>query len=301
MDFKQIEAFVNVIRYKSFSRAADASFVTQPTISAHVSALENELDVVLIERKKTEAIPTEAGKQLYKHSVNLINIREQAVREMKKKRSDVDGVLTIQTSSALGEHWLPSKLAEFKRLNPKVKYYVDQSDSSQVEKNIQDGQGELGFIGKKPQYGLKNEVILSDRMVVICPNNEKFSSLHKISSMISIDQIENEGFIWREEGSATRKEFERHLIQLGHKPNNLEAVALINSIEGIKKAVAAGLGISVVSEFSVSNAPSVDNNYLIFSIKEIEIERDFYMIWNKLSAISPTAEAFMEYILKTND
>ena len=58
MDFKQIEAFVNVIKYKSFSKAADATFLTQPTISAHINTLEKELQMQLVDRSRKEALPT---------------------------------------------------------------------------------------------------------------------------------------------------------------------------------------------------------------------------------------------------
>ena len=78
MDFKQIEAFVNVVRYKSFSKAADATFFTQPTISTHIRNLEKELGVKLLDRKSRVVEMTPQGSKFYKYAVEMINARAQA-------------------------------------------------------------------------------------------------------------------------------------------------------------------------------------------------------------------------------
>ena len=72
MDFKQIEAFVNVVKYKGFSKAADATFITQPTISAHIRALEKELNLQLIDRTRREVVPTPEGKLLLTYAITLL-------------------------------------------------------------------------------------------------------------------------------------------------------------------------------------------------------------------------------------
>ena len=78
MDFKQIEAFVNVVRYKSFSKAADATFFTQPTISTHIRNLEKELGVKLLDRKSRTVEMTPQGSKFYKYAVEMINARALA-------------------------------------------------------------------------------------------------------------------------------------------------------------------------------------------------------------------------------
>ena len=166
MDFKQISAFVNVVKYKSFSRAADAAFLTQPTISAHVISLEKELGVILINRNRGEAILTEEGKKLYSYAVDLINTRDEALREVKKEvREDVAGVLSMQVSSVIGESWLPGHLIGFREEHPFVRFFIDQSDSDIVESNLLAGQGDLGFLGKKPNAALGSEKVLTDPLV----------------------------------------------------------------------------------------------------------------------------------------
>ncbi len=91
MEFKQIEAFINVVKYKSFSKAADASFLTQPTISTHISSLEGELGVTLIDRMGKESRLTKQGREFYKYAINMINTREQALYAMEKAGKEVAG------------------------------------------------------------------------------------------------------------------------------------------------------------------------------------------------------------------
>lgn len=296
MDFKQISAFVNVVKYKSFSRAADAAFLTQPTISAHVISLEKELGVILINRNRGEAILTEEGKKLYSYAVDLINTRDEALREVKREvREDVAGVLSMQVSSVIGESWLPGHLIDFREEHPFVRFFIDQSDSDIVENNLLAGQGDLGFLGKKPNAALGSEKVLTDPLVLICPKNEKYMAMYKKDTSISIKEIIGENFIWREEGSATRRQFEKEVEKLGYSSYQWGMSALLTHIESIKKCVEYGLGISVISKISAYENYEA-RNYLIFKIKELHMTRDFYMVWNKNTALSLPAQEFKQYI-----
>ena len=296
MDFKQISAFVNVVKYKSFSRAADAAFLTQPTISAHVISLEKELGVVLINRNRGDSILTEDGKKLYVYAVDLINTRDKALREVKQEGTgDVAGVLSMQVSSVIGESWLPEHLAVFRREHPFVRFFIDQSDSDRVEESLLSGRGDLGFLGKKPSPALASEKVLTDPLVLICPKNDKYQAMHKKDTTLSIKEIVGENFIWREEGSATRRQFEKEVERLGYSSYQWGMSALLTHIESIKKCVENGLGISVISKISAYENVEA-RNYLIFDIKELHMSRDFYMVWNKNTALSLPAQAFKDYI-----
>ena len=296
MDFKQISAFVNVVKYKSFSRAADAAFLTQPTISAHVISLEKELGVVLINRNRGESILTEDGKKLYAYAVDLINTRDKALREVKQEgKGDVAGVLSMQVSSVIGESWLPGHLADFREEHPFVRFFIDQSDSDRVEENLLSGRGDLGFLGKKPSPALASEKVLTDPLVLICPKNDKYRAMHKKDTTLSIKEIVGENFIWREEGSATRRQFEKEVERLGYSSYQWGMSALLTHIESIEKCVENGLGISVISKISAYENVEA-RNYLVFDIKELHMSRDFYMVWNKNTALSLPAQAFKDYI-----
>lgn len=294
MDFKQIEAFVNVIKYKSFSKAAEATFLTQPTISTHISSLEKELGVTLIDRMGKESRPTKQGRAFYNYAINLLNTRERAVNAIRKSGQEISGNIDIRTSSIPGEYIVPELITEFHRRYPKVNFTVEQSDSDKVWNDILDNMGEIGFTGEYQNNELKCELLLRDKLVCITPRNEKFLKLMERSESIALRELRNEEFVWREEGSATRKTFENHCK--GEDPNwNMKTVATVNSLEAVKKCVSCGLGVSVISQLSADVPASKD--YLVFSLDEIDFQREFYLIYNKNTTLAPPAQKFKEFIL----
>lgn len=294
MDFKQIEAFVNVVKYKSFSKAADASFLTQPTISTHVSTLEKELGTKLIDRHGKEALPTKQGRILYKYAVNLLNTREKAIFSLESYSKEIQGVLEIQASSIPGEYIVPELMSKFREEYPLVKFYLEQSDSSRVEENLLEQKGEIGFLGYLGNANLHYEKILTDPVVLITPRNDKFRSL--VGKELFPEDFIHEPFVWREQGSATRKEFEAALSAMGHDPKQLNVVARANSMEAIMQSVGHGLGVSVVSKIAVECSLHSER-FLSFPIKGMELDREFYLVWSKNTALSPVAETFKNFVL----
>jgi len=96
MDFKQIEAFVSVVNHRSFSKAADVCFLTQPTISARISSLEKELGVRLIDRTGREAFLTDYGKVFYKYAAEMLEIRNKAADSIQGMTKEINGIIATQ-------------------------------------------------------------------------------------------------------------------------------------------------------------------------------------------------------------
>lgn len=292
MDFKQIEAFVNVVKYRSFSKAADAIFLTQPTISAHIHSLERELDMQLLNRKAKSVSLTEGGEIFYKYAVDMINTREKAVSALKCYGQSMEGVLEIQASSTPGQYMLPRLISEFNTKYPGIRYFVEQSDSGQVIENISQGRGEIGFVGRKGNKVLEYIPLFTDGSVIIAPKTEKFLSIDRNAP---IETFIKEPFIQRESGSATLESFSEALDRISVE--SLNVIARMDSMEAVKRAVSEGLGISVVAGMAVSEEER--EKYLIFSPSDLDLSRDFYMVCNERIAMSPVAEAFKEFVLKS--
>lgn len=284
MDFKQIEAFVNVVRYKSFSKAADATFFTQPTISAHISNLEAELNAKLLDRKGRTVEMTPEGAKFYKFAVEMINSRSAAIEALGASSSDVSGILEIQTSSIPGVTFLPELLADFRKDHPMIQYYVSMSDTQTVIDNIIDRRGEIGFIGDKiNNNAIESRKIASDKVVMIAPKSMG------LGTSITMDEAVKLPFIWRETGSATRKTFEEAAVALGYDKTDFEIAALFNDLDSIIRSVEAGLGVAVISERVAKN---LGDRITIVNIDGYSEERDFYIVKLKNSSLSPAAEAF---------
>ena len=288
MDFKQIEAFVNVVRYKSFSKAADATFFTQPTISTHIRNLEKELGVKLLDRKSRIVEMTPQGAKFYKYAVEMINARAQAIDALNSDSDNVKGILEIQSSSIPSVTFLPELLAGFRREHSGIQYYVSSSDTQTVVDNIIERRGEIGFVGEEiVSNAIEIVKVATDKVVMIAPLS------FDIPDKISMSEAVTYPFIWRETGSATRKSFEAAAVARGYDKEVFDVAALFNDMDSIIRAVEAGLGVAIISE---RVAQSAGGQFKIVEIEDYNEDRSFYMINLRSISLSPAAEAFSDYV-----
>ena len=288
MDFKQIEAFVNVVRYKSFSKAADATFFTQPTISTHIRNLEKELGVKLLDRKSRVVEMTPQGSKFYKYAVEMINARAQAFDALNDPNGSIGGILEIQTSSIPSVTFLPDLLSGFRAIHPGIQYYVSVSDTETVIENISERRGEIGFIGEKiNSSSMECTKVAADKSVLIAPVSYDISSKVKLADAIRFP------FIWRETGSATRKTFEQTALRSGFEKDAFDVAALVDDMDTMIRSVEAGLGVAIISE---KVASSLGGRVRIADIEDFNEDRTFYMINLRNTSFSLGAEAFREYV-----
>ena len=288
MDFKQIEAFVNVVRYKSFSKAADATFFTQPTISTHIRNLEKELGVKLLDRKSRVVEMTPQGSKFYKYAVEMINARTQAFDALNDPNGSIGGILEIQTSSIPSVTFLPDLLSGFRAIHPGIQYYVSVSDTETVIENISERRGEIGFIGEKiNSSSMECTKVAADKSVLIAPVSYDIPSKVKLADAIRFP------FIWRETGSATRKTFEQTALRSGFEKDAFDVAALVDDMDTMIRSVEAGLGVAIISE---KVASSLGGRVRFADIEDFNEGRTFYMINLRNTSFSLGAEAFREFV-----
>ena len=293
MEFRQLEAFVNAVKYKSFSKAADATFLTQPTISTHVSNLENELGVKLLNRKGRDISLTVQGQEFYSYAIDLLNTRDKAFASIHDRRDDLEGILEIQPSTIPGHYYLPKLMAGFHKKYPKVRFYVEQTDSRIVNENLVSQQCEIGLTGFKGNNSLFYEPLFCDEMVLITPNQEKYSA-YENGAEIPVEVFIHEPFIMREDGSGTKEEMEKALVNGKAVFKNVDVIARMSNMTAVKQVVSRGLGVSIVSEQVIKETALVEN-IRYFRIRGLEKKRCFYLAYNKGICLSPIAEQFLQY------
>lgn len=298
MDFKQIEAFVNVVRYRNFSRAADATFLSQPTISAHINNLEKELGITLLNRQGKEITMTSQGELFYPYAVNMLNAREQAKQTVQGMKCGVQGILEIQASSIPGQYLVPQLIGGFHKCYPQVKIILEQSDTQDVMENIINQKGEIGFVGLKKNNSLEYEKIYTDDMILIAPNRDKFAQLQ--GDEIPLSMIEGADFILREAGSGTKAELEKLQVEGETFLKKVHVVAHMNNMEAIPRAVASGLGVSIVSACAAKDLEWC-KDIRCFRLSGVDRKRSFYMVRHKNGMMSPAAERFWKYVLSARD
>lgn len=293
MDFKQIEAFVSVAKNKSFSKGAEKIFLTQPTVSSHISSLEKELKVTLLKRNGREVTLTEEGKIFLKYAEELLNLRSKAVQNLQEFTGKISGSLVISASTIPSYYILPDIISSFKEKYKDVNFHIKTGDSKTVTKNLLEETCEIGFSGAQLEKKLCYEEIAKDELVFIAANNQRFSD---INGEIEIRDLLKLPFIIRESGSGTREIFEKGLKDLGVSINQLNITMEMDSLEGIKEAVKKGLGITVLSKFAVKDELEY-NKIKAFKLKEIDFQRYIYLVTNPRNPLTPLAKTFREHVI----
>ena len=294
MDFRQIEAFVYVYRLRNFSRAGEALYLSQPTISSHINSLERELSVKLFDRSSKDVIPTEAGCTFYQYAVNLLETRESAIVSLNLTNEKIEGRLEIAASTIPSQYLLPRILTDFSRTYPDVFFILHQYDTRDVLRELQDKKYQLGIVGTKiHENNLDYEYLTTDQLVLITSvDDPRFFG----QTSVSLASLADCRFILREPGSGTRQEFAAALKKSGLSPDDLRVVAEMNSNEAIKYAVREGLGVSVVSSLSV--ADYIESGHIrALNVEELDLKRSFYLVTHRNRPLSPSVAAFREYIL----
>ena len=295
MNLKQLEAFVKVTESGSFSKAAKLLFLTQPTVSAHISSLEKELDSRLFVRNTKEVKLSEEGKQLYQYARQMVELEKEIEQVFSKDAHCEEKCITIATSTIPAQYLLPKILMKFNERYPKEQVKLLETDSSQVVTQIIDHMVDVGFTGTVlEKKHCKYIPFYKDELVVITPNTEKYQKLLE-DMPDDISWIGGEHLIMREEGSGTRKEAGKQLRAAGINLDKLKIIASIENQETIKKSVKQGMGISVISRLAAEDEVKY-GDLLAFSIPKADQGRDINLVYNKNYQMSKSTERFVKIV-----
>ncbi len=292
MELKQLEAFVAVVELKSFSAAAKKLFLTQPTVSSHIATLEKVLKTRLILRTTKSLSLSKQGEKLYSYAKDMLTIRDSILSEFGDENREQ--VIRIAASTVPSQYILPNILSAFKKEHPKVSFNLLSGDSDMVLSNIESGNADFGLVGSTTNSANFNFLPFSeDKLVIITQNNDDFPDI----GTLSLEEIFKHPFISRENGSGTRKEFEKYLTSQGKSSEDLNIVATIDSIDGIKNAVVSGLGIAVLPLIAAENFHKL-GLLKVFSLDNAPIQRELFIVRMKSKPLSSIAIKLIKEIRK---
>lgn len=294
MNLKQLEAFVCVSERRSFSKAAKELFLTQPTVSAHISSLEKELDARLFVRNTKEVDLSEDGKKLYDYARQIVDLEYKIEDVFSGGKEQEQQCITIAASTVPAQYLLPQVLARFNEKYPKEQFKISEADSTQVVEQVLDRTIDVGFTGTVLEK--KRCVYIpfyEDELIIITPNNEKFRKLNEKDGKAM--WIGEEPLIMREEGSGTRKEAEKQLRKSGIDVATLNIVASIENQETIKRSVENGVGISIISKLAAQKEIE-EGNLLGFELPSGDRIRNINIVYNKDIRMSGAIERFIRVV-----
>ena len=291
MEFKQLEAFVAVVDYGSFSEAARKLYLTQPTISAHVRSLEEELHTKLILRTTKKTTITTRGYQLYDSAVRMLEIRNNLLENFTGVQKHM---IDLAASTIPSSYLLPEILAAFGKTHPDIYFHSIQADSAESINRVLDGTVDLALVGQNTRD--ETCVFLpfcQDELVIATPITNHYLGLQNKS--VTFEDFIKDPIIIREKGSGTKKEMDLFLEQIGVTPSDLNVIARMNDLEGIKKSIVNGLGISILSARSAIDLQKT-KQILLFPLEESAHKRTFYIVYSKNRILKPHVRQFIQFI-----
>ncbi len=291
MELKYIEIFCAVVEMKSFSRAAQALGLTQPTISVHIKALEEEFSTRLLDRLGRTVIPTQNGEILYRYAKEIVTLKENARLAMENVSSLVSGKLIVGASTIPGEYILPGFLAEFVKAYPDVFPTLIIGDSNAIYESVLRSEVDVGIIGSNVKdRNIISKKFLDDELILVAPSDYKDSVLNK-------DEFGKAPLLMRETGSGSRVSVEEHLKRNGLVIENLNVIAELGSSQALIRAVRSGMGLGFLSRLSVENEIR-QKNLKAVKLKGVSITRRFSIITHRLRFNSRICKAFIEFLTR---
>lgn len=293
MEFKQLEAFVAVVDYGSFSEAARRLYLTQPTISAHIRSLEDELHMKLIIRTTKKITITAKGYQLYDGAVRMLEIRNNLLENFTGVHKHM---IDLAASTIPSSYLLPELLVAFGKTHPNVYFHSLQSDSSDSISRVLDGSVDLALVGQNTRDESCVFVpFCHDELVIATPVNEHYLILKDQETPALFHDFIEDPIIIREKGSGTKKEMDLFLERIGVTTSSLNVIARMNDLESIKKSIVNGLGISILSARSVADLQRT-KQILVFPLGESSHKRSFYIVYSKNRILKPHVKQFIQFV-----
>lgn len=298
MDIRRLEAFRKVYELGSFSKAGQELFLSQPTISAHVLSLEQELGTQLFDRLGRTILPTQAGEILYRHVLHVFASLESATAEISLLQQRVAGEISIGGSTIPATYLLPQRLAEFTRRYPEVKVRLTVGDSQDIISAVQDGRLSLGVVGATVNDpDLVFSRLLDDELVIVASRKLPgiASMLDSGGLVIPPDQLQAWPWVLREQGSGTRKALENALAAIGRDIRMLNPAIEARSHEAVVQCALHGLGLCVTSRLAVGTCLS-KGDLVPVEVPGLRMQRAFQIVWHAKRHIFPAMRFFIEFL-----
>lgn len=294
IDLKHLETFCRVAKLKSFSKAAEDLFLTQPTVSGHILSLEKSLSLKLFDRTNREVQLTQAGQILLKYASTIMSTQKELLNALSEYSQGIRGELSIGASTIPGEYLLPKLIGDFKKKRPNSLISLKIADTKEVVQYILKFNVEFGIIGAMLNHpSLQYEKFEGDEIIVISPPHYPFQIQKKRPTL---KDLLKEPWIIREEGSGTQMTVEKALKRIGMSLKQFNVVMEMGSTLSVKEGVKARLGLAFISKRAVQE--ELEGNLLSqIEINGIEpISRQIYIVSHRGRTISPLGKEFLQFL-----
>jgi len=273
----QLQIFLKVVHTKSVTKASEQLFMTQPAVSIQLKNLQDQFEIPL-----TEII----GRKLYvtEFGFEIAEIAERVIAELDSinfKTQAYQGILKgklIISSASTGKYVIPYFLSKFIEMNTGIDLVLDVTNKSMVLESLKNNATDFALVSTLPdKLNIEQELLIDNKLYLV--GNKP-------------DGEENKPLIYREEGSATRIAMEEYFGQAGVKQRKRME---LTSNEGVKQAVIAGLGNSIMPLIGIQNE-LLNGQLHILESTGLPVITQWRLIWLKGKKLSPVSMAFLDYV-----
>ena len=286
--FRQLRLFLALADTGSVSAAARVLHVTQPTASMQLKEITEAVGLPLYEVVSRKVYLTEMGHELARSARAIVGELENFEQQADGLKGLTRGKLKVAVVST-AKYFIPRLLGTFCAKYPDLDISLEVLNRDGVVKRLEENLDDLYIMSQPPlNLDIEDEIFMPNPLVLVAPKNSPMAK----KKIIDIASLKDEQFIFREKGSGTRMAIDAHFKKLKFKPDvRLE----LGSNEAIKEAVIGGLGLAVLSKYSLSEA-STQNEVAILKCADFPIETSWHIVRPKGKKLSPIANIFKKHL-----
>ena len=295
---QQLRILKAVAAEKSFTKAAETLFISQPSLSKQFKILENRLGIILLNRENNKLALTEPGQLLSDYAERILALSEESCRALNDLKNAHRGNLTVGASQTTGTYLMPRVLALFAQHYPQINLKVEVNPTRIIAKKVLNNEIDIAVVGGNvPEEFKKNleiENFVEDDLILIIPKSHPFAL--KKQKKINKDDLYHLSFLTLNSTSTIRKFIDNILMQNNIETKQFNIIMELNSIEAIKTAVSLGVGAAFVSSSAIEKEKELKTIEVI-NIENIRITRTLSIITNKAIYRSKALEFFHNELL----
>ncbi len=289
MDFDQLVTFMEVAKLGNFSRAGQKVFRSQSAVSAQIRQLELEYGEKLLDRAGKSVTLTPAGTILFDYATQMLALRDESRRAVADQGTTPRGMLAIGANEATCLYVLPDVFAEYSRMYPAVQINIYRNFSRKILERVEEGSIDVGIVTLPVKsQSVKVQVIYRDRLMLMVSARNPLAKC----DAVPISKIAEQSLIFPKTG------YTRQVLDKLFRPyqSTMRVVMELPSVGMIKGFVAAGLGVSIISN-SFATPEVRSGEVKLLQIEGADLWRELGLIYRADRTLPRAATAFVELIL----
>ncbi|MCE2682233.1 MAG: LysR family transcriptional regulator [Flavobacteriia bacterium] len=282
----QLNIFLKVVQNESITKAAQELFLSQPAVSIQLKNFQDQFDIPLTQVVNRKLFVTDFGREVALTAEKILN----EVNEMNFKtaifKGKISGTLKVSVVST-GKYVIPYFLSDFLQKYPDIDLQLDVSNKSKITSDLINNTVDVSLLSTLPES-------LNVERISLMSNSLHLVSGRPMPNIKSIKNLPDDlPFIFREEGSATRKAMEDYVQKNGLSVNKK---LVLTSNEAVKQAVMANIGISIMPIIGIRNELKTGQLFSL-PLEGLPILSEWNLVWIKGKRMFPAAQAFVDYLM----